>query len=923
MTDLHTFAQFGQSVWLNYLRRAFLESGELAAMLEMGVRGITSTPSLFAKAITHSSDYDQVLQGLVAAGVPVKKLYEALLIDDMQRAADCLHGVHETTDGLDGFVSMELDPAWMYDTVNMVAETQRLLRAIDRGNVMIEVPATAAGIEALRILTTDGVSVNATHIFSVETYEQVAQAYVSGLEAYFETHSVWRIAPSSVASFSLSRTDAAVDEALWAQGRLDLQGKTAIALAKMAYGRFCTIFDGPRWQKLAKRGGRPLRLKWTRTTPRQFHYADTHYVEALVGPQTVTTLSPATLHAVRDHGQITATLLNWQERVQDHLDEIASLGIDLDAVTARLQTTSLTAYDQQFQALIHSVSQKRAHLETGWQRLQADLGSYQPAVDEALSRLCQDRVVSRLWMHDTSLWPDDLPAVTKQLGWLHVVETMQENVDQLQQLLRTARQDGLTQALLIGNGAAVRAGDVFSQVFGKGAALSSWQQYQPGLTLRVLDTTDPVTIRHQLNQLHLPHTLVIVADKPGQDQETQALFNYLYTRMATALGNEHVGDHFIAITDRGSSLAKLAGRYHFRAVFLDDSEISTPYGALSYPGLVPAVLAGVDVGRLLDQALAMQSNASSCNCPTAGDNLATQLGIILAVLAQAGRNKLTLVVSPPLAAFADWLEMLVATSSGQTGCGLTPVVGEGLGDPHDYGADRLFVQIRLRGDDAADAALAALRQAGHPVVKINLQEPYELGGCFFTWQMAMVVTAYHLHLHPFVQPDLGKTERLMQKLLQTYQQQGQLPPGKAAPVQAESLAALLATAKPGDYVAVQAFLPMTPETDEALHLLRTWICNRYRLATTVSYGPRYLHTMGQLYQGGHDGGHFIQLTTPLPAEDVPIPDQPGKLDAALTFGVLRRAQALADGQALLDSGHRLIRFHLQDDVAAEIKRLCG
>ncbi|MEZ4644127.1 MAG: bifunctional transaldolase/phosoglucose isomerase [Chloroflexota bacterium] len=922
MTNLHTFAQLGQSVWLNYLRRAFLESGELADVLELGVCGITSTPALFAKAITHSSDYDQVLQRLSAAGVPVKKMYEALLIDDMQRAADRLHGAHEASDGLDGFVSMELDPAWMHDTVNMVAEAQRLLRAIDRVNVMIEVPATPAGIEAIRILTTDGVSLNATHIFSVDVYEQVAQAYIDGLEAYFQTHSVWRIAPSSVASFSLSRTDTAVDELLAAQGRFDLQGRTAIALAKIAYGRFQSVFTGPRWQKLVKHGGRPLRLKWTRTTPYQFHYTDTHYVEALIGPDTVITLSPVTLNAMREHGRIETTLFNWQERAQDHLATIADLGIDLDAITTHLQAASLAAYDRQFQTLIHSVSKKREQLESGWQRLDVRLGAYQPTVNETLSRLCTDRVVSRFWRHDRSLWKGIAPGVADRLGWLHVVEAMQENLDRLNTFAKTMHEEGFTQVLLVGSGGATSPGNMFSRIFGKGAALLSWQQYQPGLTLRVLDTTDPVMIRHQVNQLHLPQTLFIIADKAGHDRETRALFNYLYTRLRTVFGHDQAGKHFVAITDIGSPLAEVAYNYRFRDIFLDDPAISEPYGALSYLGLVPAALLGVNVAQILDQALAMQCNASSCNCPSAGDNLGAQLGVILATLAQAGRDKLTLVMSPAIAPFADWIEQLVATSTGKAGRGLVPVVHEPLGTPAVYGDDRLFVQMRLRGEDAADmaadAALAVLQAAGHPLVKIHLQEPAELGGCLFSWQMATAVAAHQLRLDPFAQPDIDETEQFTEQLLEAYQEQGHLPAGKAAPIATTSLEAFLATVKPGDYVALQAYVPATPETDAVLQSLRTHIRDEYHLATTVGYGPRYLHTTGQLQKGCRKCGHFIQLTTPLPADDVPIPDEPGKLDGSLTFGTLRLAQALADGQALLESGRHLLRFHVQGGMTTEL-----
>lgn len=340
------------------MRRAFIRSGELRHYLDEGIQGITANAAVFQETIANHTDYDDAIHNEVLAGTPYERIHTALMVDDVQRAADILHPIFEESDGLDGFASLELSPALAHNAVDTVAHAGHILARIDRGNAMVEVPATLEGCTAVRSLTSDGVSTNATHIFSISTFERVAQAYICGLELYFDTHSVWRIAPTAVASFSVGAVDAAVDPMLAAEGLVDWQNQTGIALARLLYARFEQIFSGPRWEKLARKGARPLRPKWTRIQPTNNSQPLAFYANALIGPQTVLTLTPETLAAFRQQGQVAPTLRLELDQAQTHLQRLADTGIDLDGTLDALQMEHLSASQAQYEALVTSVRGK-------------------------------------------------------------------------------------------------------------------------------------------------------------------------------------------------------------------------------------------------------------------------------------------------------------------------------------------------------------------------------------------------------------------------------------------------------------------------------------------------------------------------------------------------------------------------------------
>lgn len=537
------------------------------------------------------------------------------------------------------------------------------------------------------------------------------------------------------------------------------------------------------------------------------------------------------------------------------------------------------------------------------------LGGHQAEVDATLAQLTASRVVPRLWEHDHTLWKPEPAEITNRLGWLHLPETMRVHVKDIQTLVKAVAEEGYTHALLLGMGGSSLAPEVFSTTFATPA---------PGrLALSVLDSTDPGAV-WAADAAHDPRkTLYIVSTKSGGTVETFSFLAYFYSRVAEAVGAAEAGRHFIAITDPGSKLEKVASQYGFRFAFLNDPEIGGRFSALSLFGLVPAALVGVDVTRLLDAGAAM---AQACRIPAAGDNPGLRLGVILGVLARAGRDKLTIVASDEIAHVVDWIEQLVAESTGKEGVGILPVVWEALGAPEVYGDDRLFVSLDFDGDSNRDAALAALADAGHPVVRLPLAQRYDLGEQFMLWEVATAVASHLLRINPFDQPNVEAAKVLARQAVAAYAETGRLPAVPADSPSAETLRAFLAGAKPGDYLCLQAYVKPTPETTAALDALRLAVRDRAHLATAAGYGPRFLHSTGQLHKGDGGNGLFVQFVSSVD-RDVAIPDEPGSTSSKLSFGTLIAAQAAGDRQALLDNQRRVLRFDLGSDVAGGLKRL--
>ena len=550
----------------------------------------------------------------------------------------------------------------------------------------------------------------------------------------------------------------------------------------------------------------------------------------------------------------------------------------------------------------------------------ASLGSYGDAVADALETLRGRRLASRIREADHTVWGPEREEISNRLGWLESPDVMSRARRGISEFAESARSEGYTDALLLGMGGSSLAPEVFRDVFGVANGY---------LDLSVLDSTDPGAVVERARSLDLSRTLFIVSTKSGGTVETFSLFKYFYNLVAEEVGRERAGERFVAITDPGSGLEETAKRYGFRETFLNDPNIGGRYSALSYFGLVPAALIGVDLSRILDGAAQMERD---CIREDPSENPGVWLGAVLGELAKTGRDKLTLFADSTFEPLGVWVEQLIAESTGKDGKGILPVEGKPPGDTSVYGDDRLFVYT---GASASDL-MEELARAGHPVVRLEVRNPYELGAEMFRWMLATAVAGHLLGINPFDQPNVESAKVLAREMVAEYQQKGELPQpeptlrdggitvygsGEAASAE-EALEDFLSGTRSGDYVALQAYVNPTRHTSDALQELRLRVRDRLGVATTAGYGPRFLHSTGQLHKGDGGGGLFVQITTD-PPEDAPIPDEAGDEQSSLTFGALIAAQALGDRQALMDAGRRVIRFHLGGDVAGGLRRLAN
>ncbi|MCL4535621.1 MAG: bifunctional transaldolase/phosoglucose isomerase [Bacteroidetes bacterium] len=917
--------EYPQSVWMDFVRRSMLASdGELDKLIvEDGVRGVTSNPSIFERAIAGSQDYDDEIRALALEGKSVPEIYQALTVDDIQRACDLFRPIYDQTDGGDGFVSLEVSPHLAHDTERTIAEAHRLWSAVDRPNVMIKIPATQEGMPAIQRCISEGININITLLFGLPRYRQVTEAYIAGLEALAaQGKPLGRVA--SVASFFLSRIDVLIDPILervmQAGGpntdtAAHLHGQVAIASAKVAYQIYKQTFSSDRFRRLAEQGARTQRLVWASTSTKNPAYSDVKYVEPLIGPDTINTMPLETLDAYRDHGQPAPRLEEGVPEAYQVLDQLPEVGIDLDAMTQQLEDEGVHKFIVPYNQLMKTLEEKRvAAMREPVDRQTFVLDGYSEAVRQRMVALRQEQFESRLWRKDASLWqvdPQKYSSIHNSLGWLHVAEKMEDNLDELTRFSTEVRAAGFRQVVHMGMGGSSLAPLTFQQTFTPG---------DNGLPLRVLDTTDPATILAIERQVPIANTLFIEASKSGTTAEPRAFGEYFYDKVRLIKGDA-AGENFVAITDPGTPLETLARERHYRRIFLNFPDIGGRYSALSYFGLVPAALMDLDVAELLERALRMRHACASC--VPVQRNAGLILGTVMGEMVLQGRDKVTFLMPEPIRTLGMWLEQLLAESTGKNGTGLLPVNEEPIGDPSVYGKDRLFVHFHLREQisEPLERTLASLQALSHPVATIRMDDGLDLGQEFLRWEIATATAGAILSIDAFDQPNVQESKDNTDRLLQVVREKGRLPeeeptlaedtlryygPGGAT-TGADILVRFLGQANPGDYVALMAYLTEDPATHQDLQNMRVRLRDSLRLATTLGYGPRFLHSTGQYHKGGPNTGLFLQLTAD-PVEDVPIPGQP------YTFGVFRQAQALGDLESLRRHGRRAIRIHLGADV---------
>ncbi len=866
--------QYGQSVWLDYIRRGLLRSGEVDRMVAKGwITGMTSNPTIFDKAISESGDYEEALQAIIRTGeADPYDAFVALASEDIQLAADALCPVYESTAAVDGYVSLEVPPGIEHDREATVAEALRLFRLVDRANVMIKVPGTPAGVEALAELIAAGVNVNVTLLFSVDVYERVAEAYIAGLERRLEAGEPLDTI-ASVASFFVSRVDTAVDSQLPADS--PLLGQIAVANARYAYARFQALFAGERWERLASAGARPQRPLWASTGTKNPAYSDTLYVETLIFPQTVNTLPQATLDAVLDHLSVTPTPAEALDEASRQLAEAAEAGIDMTAVTDKLLVDGLASFEESYKALMAKLDRRLSTAPGRQPASTRSLAALAGPVEERLAALRREEVVRRLWMRDHTVWKADPTEISNRLGFLAAPEQSLEAAPDLAAFAREVAAEGCTDVVLMGMGGSSLAAGVLHAALGTAAG---------ALKLHLPDATDPEELLALEARLDLDRTLFIASSKSGGTIETSALLAYFWAKVAD-------GSRFAAITDEGTTLDALAQEREFRRVFHGHPEIGGRYSALSVFGMAPAALIGADVGQL---AMRAQEMFDACRRTMPSENPGALLGAVLGEAVLAGRDKLTLVLPDELRELGVWIEQMVAESLGKEGTGVVPIEGEPLAGPETYGEDRLFVAL------GEHEGLDAIEAAGQPVVRLPYSDAAQLPAEFARWEIATAIAGHILGVQPFDQPNVQDAKDATARVLAS----------PAPPPQTPPLAEVLSSLQAGDYLALLAYLPRTPEHVETLQNLRLRLRDRHGVATTVGFGPRYVHSTGQLHKGGPPSGVFVQIVRDDPV-DAPVPGKP------YTFAQLKAAQAQGDLEALLARGRRVARVTMEE-LAAEV-----
>ncbi len=905
--------QLGQAIWYDNIQRKLINSGALKQMINEGaIYGVTSNPSIFNQAISKTSDYDAEISNLAWAGLDATRIFWNLAVSDIQRAADLFLPLYEETKKRDGYVSLEVDPVLARNALGTLKAAMKLWQRVDRPNLMIKIPATIQGLVAIRRLISYGVNINVTLIFSLIRYAEVIDAYVTGLTDRISKHEdIANI--HSVASFFVSRVDTKVDNLLLkmvANGKLTeaeagkYYGKAAIANAKKAYDIYQKSLTTKRFSDVERFGVNKQRPLWASTSTKNPQYNDLMYVENLIGVDTVNTIPPQTLDSFLGRGKIDLTLSEGVEEADATLAHLRKIGISMMDVTDELEKEGVKAFKDAYFELLSSIDIRR---------IQA-VGHHPGTVKKIRARLHQlgqQNLTKRIKEGDGSIWVTGRNArdgVKHRMGWVDLPAKSLSLVDDLEGFAKKCWQDGFRQAILLGMGGSSLAAEVFAQTFPS-----------PGIKnrmdVRVLDSTDPEQIKSMEKFCSSKQTLLIASSKSGETAEVNALLEYFWQHQTKKWGRQ-AKDRFVVITDPGTPLERTANHRKFLRCFLSDPDVGGRFSALSVFGLLPAALMGIDLNRILESAKAARSRIEQ-GTPLE-ENHGFIFGVWLAENAKAGRDKLTIISDPLTSSLGSWVEQLVAESTGKDGKGIVPIDQEPELAVTAYSKDRAFVYHRLNG--SMDGRADLIRKNGFPVFTIDIHESYELAGAMYLWEYATAVACRVLGVNPFDQPDVQASKRLTQEKIDVYKRDGilieQVTHMKLDELEVrlanvemdinkefDLISAIKNNTKNGDYIGIMAYLPRNEKNLLSLRTLRESITDRTTLPATMGFGPRYLHSTGQLHKGGPNNGLFILITGDSSARVLYPPDD-------IPFAVLKQAQALGDYEALAEKGRRVIQFHL-------------
>jgi len=908
---LKALKEAGQSVWLSHINRRQMKDEKLTERINNGeICGLTTTFSNICSDVLHMDDYSSAFTAMIMDGWDSRQIFQKLSVDDVRQATSLFRENYISSGGSDGLVTIEMDPQLANDYAKSLAEAKQIWTAVNRPNLMISVPATAAGIETTRQLTREGINTNQTLIFSEKRFRQAVDAYLEGLEArHAEGKPIDKV--QSILSVHIAEIDTKVDAVLAerpASGMEEflakIKNKAALTICRRIYNQITEFNQSERMQKMVEAGAKPLRILWDVLYPNPCT-SPTFYSDALIGNQTILSVHQDTLAAICESGRVSSSLPVNNIEIEKAFADFQQAGIDFQKILEIIEEESMESYCQAFEAMLNQLDQKS-------DLVKKSLGVLYSPVLETYKKLESDSIVPRIFSKDPTVWTFDTqayPEIRNRLGWLDAHQLIAKNMIEYKAIAASLKADGIRKVLLMGMGGSSLAPEVMALTFPEA----------DGMELQIIDSTDPGQVLQADADHPLHETVYIVSSKSGGTAEVQAFLDYFYHKAVQALG-DRAGAHFIAITDPGTLLERMAKEMNFRNVVLADPSIGGRFSALSAFGVLPAVLIGIAPEKVLEQASRMAKICAPSN-PVAS-NEGAALGVYMGTAALSGRDKVTILVDPNMDAFGSWLEQLIAESSGKTGKGIVPVDIEPKLNPADYPADRAFVYIKSSGEQ--QSFVNQLIEAGQPVLTIKMNDLTELFAEFYRWEIAISVACSILGVNAFDQPNVQDSKNRTVAKINDYKEKGalsELPVTweingiqayfssesesmRKAESAAELINAFASTAVQGtDYIGINAYLPRNDQTMAALQQLREKILKTSGCATTLGFGPRFQHSTGQLHKGGANNGLFIQIVADS-VQDAEIPNE------GMTFAILERAQALGDFEALIAKERRAIRLNL-------------
>ncbi len=760
MNPLQEIQALGQSIWLDYIRKDLLDSGELTRLVASGeVRGVTSNPSIFEDALATSTLYDRSIRPLAQADWSAEEIFDFVAVRDIRAATDVFLPLYEGTDGRDGYVSIEVNPQFAYESEATLQEARRLWAEVNRPNVMIKIPATEPGIPAVEQAIAEGINVNVTLIFSLERYGQVIEAYLRGLERR-QAEGAALNHVSSVASFFVSRLDTLVDRHLESLIRAEgpsasraaaLLGKAAAANAKLAYAQFQLAFDGLRFKTLELDGARAQRPLWASTSTKNPAYSDVLYVESLIGPHTVNTLPPKTMAAFRDHGHADRTIDRDLSASRAQLEALEALGVSMKAVTAQLEREGVEKFAHSFESLLQTIERRS-------DSFRQEIRSLQPAYRNSLKKLTEAEFSRMLWSRDGGPSEDG----SGPAQWLNAPQQAMAELAELQGLQEAIRREGRDVLGWIGLGPLADLAETIGE-------LASGER---SLERTELNSADPNSVRRYLRLAPARRSLTVLSDSQLTEREIRLLLNMLWARAKRSRGNA-AARSFLSLCRRDTPLGDSATKHGFRRVLHDQAEPGDLFAAFTNAQLLPLLLARLPVEQLIAGAVRMMHESGPAFETPASAGLS--LGAALAAAVESGRGRLTFAADPSLEPFATWLVRQLARVCDPGGHRLLPIVGEPLGSPSVYGNDRVMLYLRREGQ--LEDRIQVCVQAGLPAVLCEIQDLSDLGAEIYRWQLAVVAMNHLLGPPESAEEFARQVGERIERRLREYQKEGmQRPP---------------------------------------------------------------------------------------------------------------------------------------------------